>query len=206
MLITLGGKAAFANLKEKRVDHLVSVGRGGVLLGKLLKDAAISGLWGGMYSLATRPEFASLGYSPNSVLIRGGKIGQLLTGGPGSKFAYVLNVSSEDVTIINTEDGTVSAKIPVGGSEGVLVLPAEGRFLCAYSKRKLVFLDTQTQKVRLEYKLPSGEFRGVRLDAQERRILALTEDSVLVWDDETGQLLPPIAGLSKPSAIAFSRP
>jgi YVTN family beta-propeller protein len=194
-------KVAFVDLKDHRVERIVTTGRGGVKVGRVVGGMALVGLEAyGLFSLPglIASESASLIYSralfkPSTFFV------DLMTS-PDGKFVYVLNMFSYDVTIIDSYDGKVFDYIPVGAGDGRIFRAPGGRFVCVVTSSKVTLIDPTTNKLKLEYDI-KGYVRGYLPDKNGHRILTLGSKSLHVFSADKGELLGSIDGLKDPVGL-----
>ena len=196
-------KVAFVDLKDNKVERVVTTGRGSVKFGKTLGAVAASmamttlSYYGGYYSAraAGSPYFFY-----NVYWFSPGRTNVELTTSPDGKFVYALNTFSNDVTIIKSEDGTVLDHIPVGRGEGRVFRAPGDRFICAYSSNKVTLIDPSTNKVHLEHNV-GGAFSQFLTDDQNQRLLMLSSESLYVFSADKGELTGSITGLKNARSV-----
>jgi YVTN family beta-propeller protein len=194
-------KVAILNLKDNKVEQVITTGRGSVKFGKIMGAMALSVAMSSLsyyagYSMAQAtgsPYFYYNVYSfhPASPNLE-------LSASPDGKFIYALNTFSNDVTIINSADGTVIERVAVGGGCRRLGLAPGGKFVYSNTSGQFNLINTQTNKKHLEYKLPSGRINNLRTLEPEGKIVALTSKSLLIWDAESGEQVATVEGFNEP--------
>jgi YVTN family beta-propeller protein len=198
-------KVAFVDLKDNKVERVVTTGRGSVKFGKVLGAAALSvamstlSYYGGYYS--ARASGSSYFYY-NVYWFSPGRTNVELTTSPDGRFVYALNTFSNDVTIIKSEDGTVLDHVPVGRGEGRVFRSPGDRFICAYTSKKVTLIDPSTNKVQLEHNV-EGTLSQFLTDDQNQRLLVLSSESLHVFSAEKGELVGSIAGLRNAHSMIF---
>ena len=105
------------------------------------------------------------------------------------EFIYLLELRSKDITIINTEDGSVVDKIPVGDDCRGITLTPDSRYLFALNNNRLKVIDTRTNK---EYnKYIFGEDKGTIKDIsfidESGNLALLFEYTLQIWNIEEGK-------------------
>lgn len=201
-------KVAIADLNGKKMEHVITTGRGGVKFAKTMGALALSAA---MTYLSYAPAYymaqstGSYYFFYDVYVFRMRPPNLSLAASPDGKFVYALNTFTDDVTVINSEDGSVLDKVPVGVSCRRVQLAPGGKYVCAYASKKITLIDTQTQKATV-HELTSGHVNTVYTDDANGRILALTTDSVLIFDTEKGDLEQTISGLRDPRLLVLPRP
>jgi hypothetical protein len=201
-------KVALLNLKDRRVEHVVTTGRGGVKFGKFLGAVALSAAMTGL-SYYSGAMMANASGSPvffyNVYNFRPAPPNVHLAASPDGRFVYALNTMTNDVTIVRVEDGVVIEKIAVGGGSRAVGLMPGGRFVYAHGAGQLTLIDTRTNQKLAEHAVPSGRLSGVVALASDRRLVGLTSTALLVWDTETGQLATSVPGFETLSSCSIPR-
>jgi DNA-binding beta-propeller fold protein YncE len=195
---------AILDLETFQVQRVVTTGRASVKFGKFMGamalSVALSSLsYYGNYSIAAstgQPYFFYNVYvfTPAAPNIE-------LTASPDGQFAYALNTSTNDVTIIKVADGTVVDRIAVGGSCKRVALAPGGRFVYSYTPGQVDLIDTTSNKKHLEHKLTSGKVNALHVMEQDKRLAALTSNAVLFFDTEKGTLESKIDGVHQPCLL-----
>lgn len=194
-------KVAIVNLKDNKVEHLITTGRGSVKFGKIMGAMALSlamtslSYYAG-YSMAQATGSPYFYY--NVYTFWPAPPNLELSASSDGKFIYALNTFSNDATIISSEDGAVIDRIPVGGGCRRLALAPGGKFVYSHSSGQINLINTQTNKTHVEYKLPSGRVNNLHVLEAERKIVALTSKSLLIWDAESGELVATVDGFHEP--------
>jgi YVTN family beta-propeller protein len=200
-------KVALVDLNSQKMDHVITTGRGGIKFAKTMGAIALSAALSYMsysagYSMARSTGSSYFFYNVYAFKMSPPNLS--LAASPDGKFVYVLNTFSDDVTIINSEDGSVLDKIAVGGSCRRIQITPGGRYVCAYASKKVTLIDTQTQKP-LVHELTNGRVNSVNADEASGRILVLTTDSILVLDAEKGSVVGSVLGLTDPRMLVLPR-
>jgi DNA-binding beta-propeller fold protein YncE len=198
-------KVAFVDLKENKVERVVTTGRGSVKFGKVVgamaASVAMSSLsyYGGYYSARAA---GSPFFYYNMYWFSPGRTNVELTTSPDGRFVYALNTFSNDVTIIKSEDGTVLDHVPVGRGEGRVFRAPGDRFICAYTSKKVTLIDPSTNKVQLEHNV-QGILSQFLTDDQNQRLLVLSNESLHAFSAEKGELIGSIDGLKNARSMIF---
>jgi len=209
VLNAVGGssKVAILNLKDNRIEHVVTTGRGSVKVGLFLGSVALSAA---MTSLSYYAGYSAAQASGahyffyNVYTFAPPQPNMQLAASSNGEFVYALNTQTNDVTIVKVADGTVIDRIPVGGGCRRVALAPGGRFVYAYTQDKISLIDTRLNQKRLEHSV-TGRVHNVYVFEPERRLVALTSKSLLIWDAETGELARSVDGLSEPFLIVSPR-
>jgi DNA-binding beta-propeller fold protein YncE len=118
-----------------------------------------------------------------------------------SAFVYVLNHDAQDVTVVNTKDSSVAAKIAV---EGRRLQPLEGGdILAVLGDSSIHRIDTSTQKALPEINLKS-KLISFSLSPDGRTAVALTQGGVLLLNGRTGELQNRMDDFREPQMILFA--
>ena len=201
-------KLAIVNLKDNKVERVVTTGRGSVKFGKFMGAMALSiGLsslsYYANYSIAqslNQPYFFYNVYvfTPAAPNVQ-------LSSSADGKFVYALNTQTNDITMIDSADGKVLGHVPVGGGGRRVLLSPGGKFAAAQSNRQITLIDTATNKKHFEHQLTDGHINTLHVDEANRRLVALTSKSLLVMDTEQGKLLTTVDGFSEPQFLVEPR-
>jgi YVTN family beta-propeller protein len=202
---TFGGptnRLALVNLKDNKVECVITTGRGSVRAGKLIGAIAVTAAAaagaGALAGAVGSPFFVY------PIVGFGGPPSVALSAGPGGRFIYALNSSSNDVTVVGSTDGTVLDKIPVGGSRRIAVAPG-GNFLFAIGASHVTLIDTNTNKKHSEKQLEPERVRNFYADKDRSRVWVLTDKSLLVWDADKGNLVGTVSGFGEPYILLRAR-
>ncbi len=207
----LGGptsKVAILDLKDNKVQQVVTTGRGSVKFGKFMGAMALSVAMSSLsyyagYSWAVNTGSPYFYY--NVYVFTPVPPNLELTSSADGKFVYALNTQTNDVTIIDVNDGKVLDKIAVGGSCRRVGLAPGGRFVYSYTPGQFDLIDTATNKKHQEHKVQSGRVNALHTQDADKRIMVLTSDSVLVWDTEKGALQHTVKGFHQPHMVVEPR-
>lgn len=199
------GRIAFVDLKENRLERVVTAGRGGVKFAK--KMSAIAAAFGLTYASAYAsyrsakaigaPFFYYNVYWPNW-----GPASTELAASANGEFVYAFNSFSNDVTVIRVADGQVIDHIAVGRGDGHVLRAPGSRYICAYTPEKVTFVDSTTNKVQLAQPI-GGALNRFDVDERGGRLFALTDRGVLVFSGEGGRLEANITGFMNPRGMVW---
>ncbi|MGH9429394.1 MAG: YncE family protein [Terriglobia bacterium] len=191
-------------MASNRVERVITTGRGSVKFGKFMGAMALSmamtslSYYSGYYSAqATGSPF----FFYNVYVFRVPPPNVNLAASPDGKTVYALNTQTNDVTVINVADGNADEKIAIGGGARRVQLAPGGRFVCAFSPGQVTLIDVARKTKALEQKVAYGKVHNIEMDDSNRRILALTTNSILVWDSDSGKLLATVVGFSRPTLV-----
>ena len=173
-------KVAVVDLEQKRAIGSTKTGRGG----KKLLNTMMSGLTSGM---SERIYFYNAG-DPPQLLVR-----------PDGRFAYALNLDTNDVTVVNAD--TAGAELKIG---------AEGRWLARLSDSMLVVVGRElglidTARNAKVGAVSLGELRGFGVAPDGTFAVAVAEKGVAILDGATGQQKALVAGFVKPTRFVFAK-
>lgn len=208
----LGGptsKVAIIDLKDNKVQNVVTTGRGGVKFGKFMGAMALSVAMSSLsyyanYSIAVNTGSPFFFYNVYAFTPAPPNIE--LTSSPDGKFVYALNSQTNDVTVIDVLAGkALDNKIAVGGSCRRVSLAPGGKFVYSYTPGQFDLIEVASNKKHLEQQVASGKVRTVHTQDAEKRILVLTSDSVLVYDADKGSLANTIKGFHNPNIVVEPR-
>jgi YVTN family beta-propeller protein len=121
---------------------------------------------------------------------------------PDGAFVYVLNLSTHDVTVVNTSNSSVVTKITAGGRR---LQPLEGGGILAVIDHDSIHrIATSSQK-----ELPEIHFKSKLIDftltPDGHIAVALVDGSVVLLDGSTGELRSRIDGFNRPQKIVFAQ-
>jgi YVTN family beta-propeller protein len=194
-------KVAIVNLAENKVEYVITTGRGGIKFGKFMGSMALSiaatslSYYGGY---ASAQATGSPIFFYNTFWFGTAAPNLELTSSADGKYVYSLNTQTNDITIINSQDGTVLDKIAVGGGCRRIGLTPGGRFIYSHTDGQINLIDTQTNKKFLEHHVQDGTIKSLHLLEADRRMVALTSKALLVWDVEKGTLENTVTGFAGP--------
>jgi YVTN family beta-propeller protein len=197
VVLTADHELFIANLHEDRLEHVAEIGRGSVRAGKLFgKVAGSVGLWAAIGVLSTAVWPAIWGGPARGLVAR-----------PDGKFLYALDTSSNDVTVVNSEDGSVLDYIPVGSDCMGLLLTSDGRFIWAIARTRLTLIDTASNKQRFQHEFApeAGRLNDWKVLPENGNLLLLFDNELQVWDPEQASSLATIKGLSEARLLVLPR-
>ena len=192
---------AMVNFAERKVEQVIKVGRTGVKVGKALGNFALAmgiAMASGAASYSVGSPYYMSVFPVYSIQNAGSS---RLVLSPDGSHLYALNPPTNDVTIITTATGGVVDKIAVGGGAYRAFSGPGGSFVCIHTSEDITFIDTRTNKVHLKYHLPEGKITLMTVDEAESKILALTSNSIVVFDGKQGTLLGIVEGLRQPRGL-----
>lgn len=191
------------DLDAMRQTASVTTGRAGVKFVKAagavaLTAASATAAYGQAYNMAQAT--GGVGYAPYQVFTVAPAHTSIAVK-PDGAYVYVLNSQTNDVTVVKTGSGEVTAKIPDGGVR--LQMLSGGSVLAIVGRKSIRRIDTVTQQALAD--LPcDGQLLGFDLSPSGQSAVALTEGSVLLLDGATGELRKRIDGFKHPSVVLFS--
>jgi DNA-binding beta-propeller fold protein YncE len=200
-VLTADHKLFVANLQEERLDHVAEIGRGSVRAGKLIGKVAIAA---GLLGLVFTP--SPVFFVPTGAFWSSGAL-HALVATPDGRFLYALDTASNDVTIVNSEDGSVLDYIPVGSDCMGLLLTSDGRFIWAIARTRLTLIDTASNKQRFQHEFApaAGRLQDWKVLPENGNLLLLFDNELQVWDPEQASSLATIKGLSEARLLVLPR-
>jgi DNA-binding beta-propeller fold protein YncE len=118
------------------------------------------------------------------------------------KFAYVLDVQTNDVTIIDGESGERLQNIRVGGGGHELVALSGGKYLAAVSDESVAIVDTETNQIKTEIKL-SGDVSDFALSSKGDYAAVIGKQKIAVIDARTASQVATFDAFKRPSQFIF---
>jgi len=167
------------DLEQKRAIGSTKTGRGG----KKFLNALMSGLTSGM---SERVHFYRPG-DPPQTLVR-----------PDGRYAYVLNLDTSDVTIVDTETATVVEKIGAGGH----ALRFFGDSTLAVVGSELQLIETEHNKKIDQMRLPG--LQALASSPGGACTVILLERTVLILDGATAKEHARLSDFIEPSRLVFA--
>jgi DNA-binding beta-propeller fold protein YncE len=119
---------------------------------------------------------------------------------PDSRYVYIANSYTSDLTALDTERHTITAYFPLDGHPRGLFMFRDRDLICAFSKNRLIVIDAATNQSVFEAN-PAGGIRQVTLSPDGLQLLAITEHQIAGWDTKTWQPIGVLEGLSKPRLV-----
>jgi DNA-binding beta-propeller fold protein YncE len=201
-VLTSDHQLGIVNFEENRLEHVVKIGRGSIRGAKLAGKVALAGgavvFAGSLTGVAFLTAYTSSSWT--QALHR-------LIATPDGRFLYALDTSSNDVTIVNSEDGSVLDYIPVGSDCMGLLLTSDGRFIWAIARTRLTLIDTASNKQRFQHEFApaAGRLQDWKVLPENGRILLLFDNQLQAWDPEQASSLATIKGLSEARLLVLPR-
>jgi DNA-binding beta-propeller fold protein YncE len=177
VLYEKSSKLLVLDLDQEDSVAMVTTGRGGIKFMKALGAAALTAA--SYYSAQQQAgsggvffyDVYGIGRAVTSVVVR-----------PDSRFVYVLNTQSGDVTAVKADNGEVVEKM-AGGGNGLRLFPGGKRMaVLADDLLKLIDLDANQKGP----ELPMNNLRSVMPTPDELGVLAVTDSEVVLLDAATG--------------------
>jgi DNA-binding beta-propeller fold protein YncE len=193
--------SVFDSAADKQLTSFLG-GSKGTRVGQRLAAAALSvGSYAAARS-ATGPGGTFM-YSVYAPTVHGAARGPV-TFGPGEKKAYAVDTQTSDVTVVDLESGQRIVNIPGGsGLSEVIPLPDAG-LIAAVSNERIDLIDTTTDTVREAIPMKSS-FNMAYVSPDEKRLVILGTDRILIIDTQTGKPLGMITDLKSPTRVIFLR-
>jgi len=118
------------------------------------------------------------------------------------KFAYVLDVQTNDVTVIDGESGERLQNIRVGGGGKELVSLANGKYLAAVSDESVSLIDTDVNQQKTEIKL-SGDVSDFVLSPNGDYAAVIGKGKIAVIEARTASQVATFEAFKRPSQFIF---
>jgi DNA-binding beta-propeller fold protein YncE len=197
VLYEKSSKLLVLDLDKEDTVAMVTTGRGGIKFMKALgaaaltaasyysaqQDAARSG--GGVFFY----DVYRIGMAVTSIVVR-----------PDSRYVYVLNTQSGDVTVADSASGQVVDKL-AGGGNGLRMFPG-GKRVAVLASGTLKLIDAEANRKGPE--VPMDELRSLVPSPDEKTVLALTDSQVIAMDAATGEIRGRAAGFKKAMQVVFA--
>ena len=119
---------------------------------------------------------------------------------PDSRFVYVLNTQSGDVTVADSANGQVVDKLAGGGS-GLRLLPG-GKRVAVLASDQLKLIDAEANRKGPE--LAMDKLRSLAPSPDDKFVLALTDSQVVTLDPATGEVRGRATGFKKAVQVVFA--
>jgi YVTN family beta-propeller protein len=204
-----GSKVAILDLKENRIQRIVTTGRGSVKFGKFMGAMALSmamtaASYGAGYAGAQASGSPFFFYNVYTFTPAAPNVA--LTHSADGNFVYALNTQTNDVTIIRVADGEVIDKIPVGGGCRRVALAPGGKFVYAHASGEVSLIDTHSHKKVIGPDVVEGKVHNVYALDADSSLVALTSQRLVMWDTEKGQVVRTVNGFGEPFMLLDPRP
>lgn len=215
LALSSGREVRVFDLEGRKLLAPVTVGRGSVLF----VEALTAGLQ--TYVSAANATYVGSGmytYHIYSIAPPPGGYYQSVVLSPDSKFAYVLNSATYDVTVVDAQNATVLSKIGIVGLSPQLEMLPGGKALCVKEDVYLTFIDTNTnQKIdfghdagcRWHDRVKVGGLRAMKLTFQVSpsgtRALAFAKKNLVGFDLTTVRVLARLTDFQDVSEILFEQ-
>ena len=118
------------------------------------------------------------------------------------KFAYVLDVQTNDVTLIDGESGERLQNIRVGGGGKELVWLANSRYLAAVSDESVSLIDTDANQQKAEIKL-AGDVTDFLLSPKGDYAAVIGKGTIAVIDARTASQVATFEAFKRPLQFIF---
>ncbi len=200
-----GDKLPVFDLEGRKSLASVKVGRGTVRFVQALTAGAQT------YVSAANATYVGSGWYTYQVhSIKPGYEGIALS--PDSRYAYVLNSQTHDVTAVDARNGTVLSKISIRGMSPLLRELPGSRFLCVKQDVFLSFIDMATnQKVMFngnDYIKVGGVTAmdvTFQVSPSGQRALSFARKNLVILDPMTLQVVAKLTNFENIAAIVFER-
>jgi DNA-binding beta-propeller fold protein YncE len=130
-----------------------------------------------------------------------------IVGSKDEKFIYVLELTSNDITILDVEKGSNVDIIPVGLNYLGIILSPDGRYLWALSSVHVKAIDTETNKVHVDHQNNPdvGEIKGIRFIDSNNSAAILYNKTMQIWDTEKGTIIKEYRNLSSAEFLMYAK-
>ena len=195
VLYEKSSKLLVLDLDKEDSVAMVTTGRGGIKFMKALGAAALTAA--SYYSAQQSAQGGGtffydvyrIGMAVTSVVVR-----------PDSRFVYVLNTQSGDVTAVRADNGEVVEKMAGGGS-GLRLFPG-GKRLAVLADDLLKLIDADANQKGPE--LPMNNLRSIVPTPDEKSVLAVTDTEVVLLDAATGSVKSRAGGFKRAVQVVFA--
>lgn len=198
LVFLLNNKYGIIDENWNKIINTGVIGREGVIAAKTFGNIMLSAGLGFTASvLSGNLSIVEVGTKPTFVM---------LEVRPDEEYIYILNTKSNDVTIINTENGIVLDKIPVGAYCSGISLTSDGKYILALSGNKLTVINTDINKIHAEIKIEKtlGLIKDLLFLDKYGNFAVLFENGFQLWDIDQGKISGEIWIRSKPEFFVFS--
>ncbi len=130
-----------------------------------------------------------------------------IVGSKDEKFIYALELTSNDITILDVEKGNIVDIIPVGLNYQGIILSPDGKYLWALSSAHVKAIDTETNKVHIDHQNSTdiGEIKGIRFTDSNNSAAILYDHTMQIWDTEKGKIINEFRNLSSAKFLIFAK-
>jgi YVTN family beta-propeller protein len=185
------------DLQGLKPGDSVTTGRGGI---KFAKDLTVVAA---MAAAATDTYYNNGGYGVVNYYqnFTGGPTNTSIWVRPDGAFVYVLNIETNDVTIVDTRNSSVVDKIAAGGWR--LHPLINGNILAVVARNKLHLIDTATQKA-LPDILFDKDLRDFTLAPDGQTAYAFVGGTLILMNGSTGEVQSRVDGFKWPRVVVFA--
>ena len=193
VLYGLNERLVVLDLEQKKAIGAAKTGRGGK---KFLRGLGNVAAWSAAFNgglvgqMLAAPLRFSRGPASQGLVVR-----------PDGRFAYALDVKTNDVTVVDANTAEAVEKIGGGGRE--LRLLTGGTAVAVVSGSEIALLDTASNKKATVVELPG--LRSLVLSPDGAHAVAVGERTVLYLDGRTGKELARLTTFGKPAAVIFAQ-
>jgi DNA-binding beta-propeller fold protein YncE len=195
-----GDRIAFADWKSGRITNLITIGRPGARLKKQTRNNAGRALLLGVFLMGCAGAGRCGSPSMPEVVEADPWTSVPPWVRPDSRYAYITNSYTSDLTALDTERHAITAYFPLDGRPRGLFMFRDRDLICAFSKNRLIVVDSATNQSVFEAN-PTGGIRQVTLSPDGSQLLAITEHQIAGWSTKTWQPIGVLQGLSKPHLV-----
>ena len=193
ILYGMNERVVVLDLEQKKAIGAAKTGRGGK---KFLRGLGNVAAWSASLSGGFVGQMAALPFR-----LHRGPASEGLDVRPDGRFAYALDVKTNDVTVVDANTAEAVEKIGGGGRE--LRLLTGGTAVAVVSGSEIALLDTASNKKATVVELPG--LRSLVLSPDGAHAVAVGERTVLYLDGRTGKELARLTTFGKPAAVIFAQ-
>ncbi|PYQ15107.1 MAG: hypothetical protein DMF80_10690 [Acidobacteria bacterium] len=197
VLYEKSSKLLVLDLDKEETVAMVTTGRGGI---KFMKTLGAAALTAASYYAADRQASRSGGGLFYYDVYQVGRAVTSIVVRPDSRFVYVLNTQSGDVTVADSANGQVVDKLAGGGS-GLRLLPG-GKRVAVLASDQLKLIDAEANRKGPE--LAMDKLRSLAPSPDDKFVLALTDSQVVTLDPATGEVRGRATGFKKAVQVVFA--
>jgi DNA-binding beta-propeller fold protein YncE len=121
---------------------------------------------------------------------------------PDGKFAYYLDVQTNDVTIVDAESGERLKNVGVGSGGHELVMLANGKYLAAVSDASVTIIDTDSNEMKTEVKL-SGDVADFAVSPKGDYAAVIGKGKIAVIDARAASQIATFDAFKRPTQFIF---